>query len=106
MKLAYEVEHAVLHAIAQAEIATLPPALHGIAAAFQEGAQRPRRDIRRHKSGQHEHRVTIAFWRQAQQRQRAKKRAEFVKGPSFEKHQGFGRRLQRLRGRGHQVPLK
>ena len=75
-----EIDHRVLHAIAQTEIAAQPPAADGIAARFQERAQRPRRDIRSHEARQHQYGMAVAFRREAEQRQRAEEDAEFVKG--------------------------
>jgi hypothetical protein len=89
-------DHTALHTVAQAEIATLLPAADGIAATFEKGAQRTRRDIGCHEARQHHHRMAIAARRKIQQRQRAEESAEFVDRASFEKHQGFGRGTLRL----------
>ena len=97
----HQIDHRMLHAIAQAEIAALAPAADGIAAVLQEAAQRPRRGVRGHQPGQHQHRMTVAPGREAEQRQGPKEGTEFVKGAPLQKHQGFGRRAQRLGSRGH-----
>ena len=71
-------DHRFLHAIAQTEIAAQPPAADGIAARFQERAQRPRRDVGSHEARQHQHGMAVALRRQAKQRQGAEEGAEFV----------------------------
>ena len=97
----HQIQHRALHALAQAEIAALAPAANGIAVITQKAAQRTGRAVRCDKPGQHQHRVTIALRRQAEQRQCADKCAKLVDRPSFQKHQGSGRRAQRLGGSGH-----
>jgi hypothetical protein len=45
--------------------------------------------------------MTVASWRQAEQRQCAKKGAELMDRSPLQEHQGSGRRAQRLGSRGH-----
>ena len=95
-ELTHQIDHRVLHAVAQTEIAALTPAADGIAAAPEKAAQRARRSVRRDKPGQHQHRMTIALRRKTEKRQCAEKRAKLMDGPPLQKHQGSGRRAQRL----------
>ena len=85
----HQIDHRVLHAVAQAEIAALPPAADGIAAVLQEAAQRPRRGVGGHQPGQHQHRMSVAPGRKTEQRQRAEKGAELVKGAPLHETSGF-----------------
>ena len=50
VQLLHQIDHRVLHAVAQAEIAALTPAADGIAAALQEAAQRTRRGVGRNEA--------------------------------------------------------
>src|ERR1700704_2336218 len=102
-KFTHQIDHGLLHAVAQAKIAALTPAADGVAAIFQKAAQRPRRGVRSDKPGQHQYRMTVALWGQAEKREGAEKSAEFVDGPPLQKHQGFGWRAQRLGSRGHRI---
>jgi hypothetical protein len=45
--------------------------------------------------------MSVAPWREAEQRQGAEKRAELVDGAAFHEHQGSGRRAQCLGSGGH-----
>ena len=89
VQLLHQIDHRVLHAMAQAEIAALAPAADGIAAALQEAAQRPRRGVGGDEPGQHQHRMTVAPRREAEQRQGAEKRAELVKWRAPPETSGF-----------------
>ena len=100
-ELVHQIDHRALHAVAQAEVAALTPAADGVAAVLQEAAQRARRGVGSDEPGQHQHRMAVTSWGQAEKRQRAKKRAKLVEGPPLQKHQSFGRRAQRLGSRGH-----
>ena len=99
-----EIDHAMLDAFTQTEIAALPPAAHRITLAAEKAAQRTRRGIARHQPGQHQHRMAVAARRETQQRQRAEKRTELVKRAAFQEHQGSGRRRKRLDSSGHRIP--
>ena len=98
-----EIRHRVLHARAETQIAALAPATHDVAAVLQEAAQRARRGVGGNKPGQYQYRMSVAARRQRQQRQRAEKGAEFMDGASLQKHQGPGRRIKRLRSKGHRI---
>jgi len=100
-ELMHQIDHRTLHTVAQAEIAALPPAADRITAVLQKAAQRARRSIRGDQPGQHQYRMTVAFRRQAEQRQCAEKRTKLMDGSPFQKHQGSGRRAQGLGGGGH-----
>jgi hypothetical protein len=47
--------------------------------------------------------MAVAPGRKAQQRQGAEKRTELVDRATFQKHQGSGRRAQRLGSGGHRI---
>ena len=69
----HEIDHRVLHAFAQTEIAALAPAADGIAARLEESAQGTRGDIGRDEAGQYQHWMPVAAWREAEQRKRSDK---------------------------------
>ena len=77
VQLLHQIDHGVLHTTTQTEIAALAPAADGVALALQEAAQRARRGVGCDEARQHQHRMSVAFRCEAEQRQGAKKRAEF-----------------------------
>jgi acyl dehydratase len=99
----HQIDHGMLHALAQAEVAALAPATDGIAPVLEEAAQRPRRGVRSNQPGQHQHRMPVTPGRETEQRQGAKEGAQFRNGAPLQKHQGSGRRRKRLCSNGHHV---
>ena len=88
VELLHQIDHRMLHAIAQAEIAALAPAADGIAPVLQEAAQRPRRGIRGDQPGQHQHRMPVTPGSQAEQRQGPKEGAELGEGAPLHETSG------------------
>ena len=102
-ELMHQIDHRVLHAFAQAEIAALPPAADGIAAVLQEAAQRPRRGVGRDQARQ----APAPDGRRPSARDSAaamRRETRRTHGwPALQKHQGSGRRAQRLGSGGHRI---
>ena len=65
--VAYEADHPIGDAVAQAIIAALTPAAHDIALVRKEGPQRPGRDVARDKARKDQNGMTVAPAGQAQQ---------------------------------------
>jgi hypothetical protein len=99
----HQIDHRVLHPMAQAEIAALAPAADAVAFALQKTAQRTRRGVGGNEAGQYQHRMPVTSRREAQQRQCAEKRAQLGNGSPLQKHQGSGWRGKRLRSNGHRI---